>query len=43
VVEAYGEKVHLIDGMRDNVKVTTPEDMLIAEVLLKARNYVQIQ
>ena len=42
VVEAYGEKVHLIDGARDNVKVTTPEDMLIAEVLLKARNYVQI-
>ena len=42
VVEAYGEKVHLIEGARDNVKVTTPEDMLIAEVLLKARNYVQI-
>ena len=42
VVEAYGEKIHLIDGARDNVKVTTPEDMLIAEVLLKARNYVQI-
>ncbi|MFI4962681.1 MAG: 2-C-methyl-D-erythritol 4-phosphate cytidylyltransferase [Legionellales bacterium] len=42
VVEAYGEKVHLIEGARDNVKVTTLEDMLIAEVLLKARNYVQI-
>ncbi len=40
VVEHYGERVHLIDGSRDNVKVTTPEDMLIAEVLLKARNYV---
>lgn len=42
VVEAMGEKVHLIEGARDNVKVTTPEDMLIAEVLLKARNYVPI-
>jgi len=42
VVEAYGERVHLIDGARDNVKITTPEDMLIAEVLMKARNYVQV-
>ena len=36
VVEAYGTKVHLIDGALDNIKVTTPEDMLIAETLLKA-------
>lgn len=42
VLEAFGTKVHLIDGARDNIKVTTPEDMLIAEVLLKARNYVQV-
>lgn len=42
VVEAYGERVHLIEGARDNVKITTPEDMLIAEVLMKARNYVQV-
>ena len=36
VVEAYGTPVHLIDGAMDNIKVTTPEDMLIAETLLKA-------
>ena len=42
VVEAYGEIVHLIEGERDNIKVTTPEDMLIAEVLFKARKHGQI-
>ncbi len=36
VVEAYGTRVHLIDGALENIKVTTPEDMLIAETLLKA-------
>ena len=36
VVEAYGTRVPLIDGALDNIKVTTPEDMLIAETLLKA-------
>ena len=36
VVEAYGTKVFLTDGLRNNIKVTTPEDLLIAESLLKA-------
>jgi len=36
VVEAHGTKVYLIEGALDNIKVTTPEDMLIAETLLKA-------
>jgi len=36
VVEAFGTPIHLIDGALDNIKVTTPEDMLIAETLLKA-------
>ena len=36
VVEAFGKSVHLIDGAMENIKVTTPEDMLIAETLLKA-------
>ncbi len=37
VVEANGTEVFLIDGLRDNIKITVPEDMIIAEVLLKAR------
>lgn len=36
VVEAHGTSVHLINGALENIKVTTPEDMLIAETLLKA-------
>jgi len=40
VVEASGEKVHLIEGERSNIKITMPEDMLIAGALLKARESV---
>ncbi len=34
VVELYGEKIHLIDGEYRNIKVTTPEDLRMAEALL---------
>lgn len=34
VLEAYGEKIHLIEGNRENIKITTPEDLVIAEVLM---------
>lgn len=37
VVEAHGTKVFLIEGERSNIKVTTPEDMILAEALLNAR------
>lgn len=37
VVEAYGEEVYLIEGERGNIKITTPEDMLIAETILNNR------
>jgi len=35
VVEASGKKVHLVEGDRSNIKITTPGDMIIAETLLK--------
>ncbi|RYE24897.1 MAG: 2-C-methyl-D-erythritol 4-phosphate cytidylyltransferase [Sphingobacteriales bacterium] len=38
VVEAYGTNVDLIEGERSNIKVTTPEDLLIAEALLQSQN-----
>jgi 2-C-methyl-D-erythritol 4-phosphate cytidylyltransferase len=38
VVEAMGETIHLIKGARLNIKITTPEDLLIAEVYLKETN-----
>lgn len=34
VVEAYGEDVHYIDGERNNLKITTEEDLLLARFLL---------
>jgi len=34
VLEAFGGSVNLIPGERANIKVTTPEDMLIAEALM---------
>lgn len=38
VVESLtGNKVKLIEGSYENIKVTTPEDMLVAEVFLKKR------
>ena len=35
VVEAMGEKIRLIDGHYDNIKITNPRDFIIAEALLK--------
>jgi len=35
VVEAYGLKVHLINGEENNIKITTPLDLIMAESLLK--------
>jgi 2-C-methyl-D-erythritol 4-phosphate cytidylyltransferase len=38
VVEATGEKIFLIAGEKQNIKITTPEDLIIAEALLKKLN-----
>jgi 2-C-methyl-D-erythritol 4-phosphate cytidylyltransferase len=35
VVEAYGLKVSLVEGEENNIKITRPMDMLIAEKLLE--------
>ncbi|MFN3488395.1 MAG: 2-C-methyl-D-erythritol 4-phosphate cytidylyltransferase [Emticicia sp.] len=35
VLEFMGEKVTLIDGAYENIKITTPEDMLVAEAFLQ--------
>lgn len=36
VVEASGQSIHLMSGLRNNIKITTPEDMLRAEALYNA-------
>lgn len=35
LVEAMGMDVHVIAGRRENIKITTPEDLAVAEMLLK--------
>lgn len=38
VLEAYGSKVELIEGEHDNIKITRPTDMMIAENIMSRRN-----
>ena len=38
VVEAYGLKVTLVEGEEENIKITTPIDLLIAEKLINDRS-----
>lgn len=35
VLEAMGEKINLIEGDRENIKITTSQDLIIAEALLE--------
>ncbi|MBV9926455.1 MAG: 2-C-methyl-D-erythritol 4-phosphate cytidylyltransferase [Acidobacteria bacterium] len=37
LVERLGEAVYVVEGGADNIKITTPRDFAIAEVLLKSR------
>ncbi|WP_461452828.1 2-C-methyl-D-erythritol 4-phosphate cytidylyltransferase [Mucilaginibacter sp.] len=39
VVESSGEKIHLIDGNYENIKLTFPEDIAIAEALLNKKPF----
>lgn len=38
VLEAAGHRINLVDGNSENIKITTPEDLLIAETLIYRRN-----
>lgn len=37
LVERMGHKVHIVEGSYQNIKITTPEDMMIGEAILKSR------
>ncbi len=39
VLEYGGEKINLVEGNNENIKITTPEDLLIAEVILNKQKY----
>ena len=34
VVEAFGLKLHLVEGEKNNIKITNPVDMIVAENLI---------
>lgn len=36
VLEKTGEKINLVDGNRENIKITNPEDLVIATALLSS-------
>lgn len=38
VIEAYGLKVTLVEGEENNIKITTPMDLLIAEKIINGRS-----
>ncbi|CAE7511873.1 ISPD [Symbiodinium pilosum] len=40
LIEQLGEKVKLTEGEYTNIKVTTPEDIAVAETILKERGFV---
>ena len=42
VMEAAGHKVTLVEGERENIKITTPSDMLIAEAIINAESETQL-
>ena len=35
VVEAYGQQMTMVEGNRENIKITTPFDLIIAEAMLR--------
>ncbi|MBL4624999.1 MAG: 2-C-methyl-D-erythritol 4-phosphate cytidylyltransferase [Flavobacteriales bacterium] len=37
VAEANGVSIHLVEGNRENIKITTPSDLLVAEAFLAHR------
>jgi 2-C-methyl-D-erythritol 4-phosphate cytidylyltransferase len=40
VVEAFGEEIHLVNGEETNIKITTPTDLALAEILM-CQNKIQ--
>jgi len=38
LVEDFGIKVKMVMGSYENIKITTPEDLIVAEAILRSRN-----
>jgi 2-C-methyl-D-erythritol 4-phosphate cytidylyltransferase len=41
LVERLGVKVHILPGSYNNIKITTPEDLLLANLFLKMNSLTQ--
>ena len=41
IAEHYGVKIKISDGSYDNIKLTTPEDMIIGERILRKRGITE--
>lgn len=37
IIEAFGKKVYITEGEYNNIKITTPEDLMIAEAILSMK------
>ena len=37
VLESMGETIYMVEGNRENIKITYPEDLVFAEILLKQK------
>jgi 2-C-methyl-D-erythritol 4-phosphate cytidylyltransferase len=42
VVEAFGLKVNLVEGDTDNIKITNPSDLFLAEFILETRQHAAV-
>lgn len=36
VVEATGTKIHLVSGNKENIKITSPEDLIVAKAFIES-------
>jgi 2-C-methyl-D-erythritol 4-phosphate cytidylyltransferase len=41
VLESFGEKINLVEGNRENIKITTSQDLVIAEAFMKLQSEIK--
>ena len=37
ILESFGKRIKIVEGSYENIKITTPEDLIIAEKILEKR------
>jgi len=42
MMQHYGRRLHLVDGPRENIKITTPDDFYIMRAMLDAKENAQV-